>query len=62
MTNREKLLKMNTYDLLMKLWLKVHCPIEVLGFPVPKCPPAKDYIHADCEQCIQRWLNEEATT
>ena len=63
MTNREKYItKRDEYDLMIQIWRRSlgQCPIEVVGAEKPKCVPDTDYIHSDCQTCIQNWLNEEA--
>ena len=59
MTNRERLLQANTYDLLLAMQDKLEpyriCVLTVLG--------EKDIsgrCSGLCELCLQRWLNEEA--
>ena len=61
MKNRERLLKTNPYDLLLKAHkgLRKHglCVIQFVGLSssgvVDRCSDL-------CELCIERWLNEEA--
>ncbi len=65
MTNREKILKTNIYDLMMTIRHNGHkfCPIEIIGAAKPKCLPSiYGLAQTNCEKCIQAWLNEEATT
>lgn len=62
MTNREKILKTNIYDLMMKVASKTDfCPIILFG---DVCPERIDNdvdcrIPSDCKDCVQRWINEE---
>ena len=63
MTNREKILKTNIYDLMMTIHRNGHkfCPIEIVGVAKPKCLPSiYGLAQTNCEKCIQKWLNEEA--
>lgn len=62
MTNREKILKSSEYDTLVKMneYLLEYegtcmCVLDVLNGR--KTPCASD---SDCEECIAKWLNEEA--
>jgi hypothetical protein len=62
MTNREKLLKTNIYDLMMTIRRNGHkfCPIEIIDVAKPKCLPSiYGLAQTNCEKCIQQWLNEE---
>jgi hypothetical protein len=62
-TNRQKyFLQRDEYDILISIRRRGwhYCPIEIIGADRPVCVPDKDYIHDDCDTCIQRWLNEEA--
>ena len=61
MTNREKyFLKRDPYDLLMDMWLRFYCPIEIITGEKPECPPDARYAPSDCGKCVQAWLNQEA--
>lgn len=67
MTNREKYItKRNEYDLMMTIYKNIAinvCPIEVvLGeHPDPKHGLCwYDGWDGKCDDCIQKWLNEEA--
>lgn len=63
MTNREKLLKTNIYDLMMTIRRNGHkfCPIEIAGMAKPKCLPSiYGLAQTNCEKCIQKWLNQES--
>lgn len=69
MTNRERyILKKNSYDMMVTI-SKVVCPIWVLTGKEPKewnvCPHAANdwYKWGDgkCDDCIQKFLNEEYT-
>lgn len=62
MTNRQKLLGHSEYDTLVKMNENLlapgsnpyQCIVEVLeGHSIWPCP------HETCEECIQKWLNEE---
>ena len=57
MTNRDKILKMNEFDLLMKVNNVNRCVIDALG---KKCEAYERCKQFDtCEKCIQTWLNEK---
>lgn len=61
MTNREKLIKTNIYDLLCKindsfLDNEGDCILTALGVDI--CVRCK--VEATCTGCIAKWLNEEA--
>ena len=61
MTNREKyFLKRDPYDLLMDMWLRIYCPVEIISGKKPECPPDARYASSGCGKCIQEWLNEES--
>lgn len=65
MTNREKFItNRDEYDLLMAIRTQRDvCPIKLIGAEKPKCiPDEKYYYRVLCSECVQRWLNEEATT
>lgn len=66
MTNREKLLKTNIYDLIMTIRerLPFNCPIDAVGGipPITDCRKINLQQFKTCSECIQKWLNEEATT
>jgi hypothetical protein len=65
MTNREKLLKTNEYDALLKMQENLNaanvrgdtpCIMDVLGV----ADSYERHLRQDnCEECIQKWLNEE---
>lgn len=58
MTNREKILKTNIYDLMMAI-VKRGCPLAIIA---GKCgPEIKEWQDCteDCAKCVQKWLNEE---
>lgn len=61
MTNREKILKTNIYDLMMTI-AKRSCPLAIVtgknGFEIVEWLDCTE----DCAECVQKWLNEEATT
>lgn len=64
MRNRDRyILKMNEYDLLMKIQATTLtyncCVIEALTGK-PHCTDDKACILSTCETCIQKWLNEES--
>lgn len=63
MTNRARFLQTNEYDLLIRmqynlfdaaLTKKYICVLEGIDGRERECDPD------GCEQCIQKWLNEEA--
>lgn len=60
MTNREKLIKTNIYDLLCKMQhnnfnrLDCQCVMEFVVGKEIKCTGE------GCDRCIEQWLNEEA--
>lgn len=67
MTNRERLIKTNIYDLLVRMHvanmahgciLTLVDPFTVSDNPDDWCDPSKKTI-MECKQCIQNWLNEE---
>jgi hypothetical protein len=61
MTNREKILKTNIYDLMIAIRRNGHkfCPIEIVGAAKPNCLPSiYGLAQTNCEKCIQQWLNE----
>lgn len=63
MTNREKLIKTNIYDLLYTLNdnmldMFAFCVMEVLPGKYEECPYKGDK-HM-CRECIAKWLDEEA--
>lgn len=61
MTNREKILKTNIYDL-MRTIAKSGCPLAIItGKYGPEVEEWQDCTEV-CAECIQKWLNEEATT
>lgn len=61
MTNREKILKTNIYDLMMTIKANIehghHCPIKAVSgqYEYSRCLK-HNYV---CGQCAQAWLNEE---
>lgn len=62
MTNRQRLLKTNEYDLLCRIQKcidkeHINCVIDAITGNIRDCP-IKEY-QCDCERCIQDWLNEE---
>lgn len=62
MTNREKLLNTNIYDLLVKMndnMITSMCVLDLFvdGFVAcPKCETTNDF---NCNECIQKFLNKE---
>lgn len=64
MTNREKyFLKRDEYDTMMTIYRNKHkwCPIQIVGAEKPKCIPSiYGLAQTNCDECIQKWLNEEA--
>jgi hypothetical protein len=62
MTNRQKLIETNIYDLLCEMnkaitGFKCDCVMEALtGFKIKY----SSYCCDSCGECIARWLNEEA--
>lgn len=65
MTNREKyILQRNEYDMLRCLQVAFNsgnkCVIEALTGKEYSCAEDKCCMLSTCEECIQRWLNEEA--
>lgn len=63
MTNRQKLIQTNIYDLLCTLHdnmldMFAFCIMEVLPGKYEECPYEWD--KHNCGECIQNWLNEEA--
>lgn len=60
MTNREKLIKTNIYDLLCKMqdnWIGnmlCQCILESVNGGYIKCTDE------GCDRCIEQWLDEEA--
>lgn len=59
MTNREKILKANIYDLIMEQVTKrLHlCPISFFG---DKKKDTRYCLEVKCSKCFGDWLNEEA--
>ena len=57
MTNREKLIQTNIYDLLCRInsQMPCFCIIQALG---DENKP--DICDDKCDKCIESWLNEEA--
>lgn len=64
MTNREKyFLKRDEYDTMVQICThRVYwCPIQIVGAEKPKCIPSiYGLAQTNCDECIQKWLNEEA--
>ena len=62
MTNREKILRTNLYDLMMTIQRSsMCCPIEVMGDKPPNADCEKGLLRLyQCPECIQEWLNAEA--
>ena len=63
MTNREKLMNMSLYDLILSLAPEV-CRLRVITRDITvykRCPKYlnKDTFYVDCSKCIADWLNEE---
>lgn len=63
MTNREKLLNMSLYDLILSLTPEV-CRLRVITRDInvyTRCPKYlnKDTFCIECNKCIADWLNEE---
>lgn len=63
MTNRQKLIETNIYDVLCTLHdnmlnMFAFCIMEILPGKYEECPYQGDK-HM-CGECIQNWLNEEA--
>lgn len=65
MKNREKLLNMAMYDLLMKIDKGISddtsCIIEALTGRAD-CWRPEGVVDESCKECVQKWLNEEAKT
>lgn len=65
MTNREKyILQRNEYDMLVQIQAAIAsqpylCVIEALTGREYSCTEDKCCMLSTCEECIQRWLNEE---
>ena len=65
MTNREKLMNTNIYELLVKIdgRLPEYCILMVVPGGYDDCPKNSispyDPRWCSCEECIQKWLNEE---
>ena len=57
MTNREKLIKTNIYDLLCRINLEMPCFCVVQALGEEEKPDTCDN---NCDRCIESWLNEEA--
>lgn len=63
MTNREKLLNMSLYDLILSLTPEV-CRLRVITRDIniyTRCPKYlnKNTYCTECNKCIADWLNEE---
>ena len=58
MTNRDKLLNMSLYDLIMSLNGGKHCRLQLLNeyATTERCRKFK----WNCSECLQAWLNEQA--
>ena len=55
MTNRDRLLNMSLYDLLMEMKDKGVCVLRAFGTTNrERCLSEKS-----CEKCVAKWLNEE---
>lgn len=67
MTNRQKLLKTSEYDILCRMNRNIKCGavcvIEAIqgGFAdeLDMLDISECRSHESCEECIQKWLNEE---
>jgi hypothetical protein len=64
MKNREKIMNTNLYDLLVKINLNLDCDtciIELISDEesLPCEEESLSYV-ADCNKCIQEWLNAES--
>lgn len=66
MTNREKLIKTNIYDLLCEIQkntgnrkLSGLCVLELILGRETVCPTDNNF-RLNCQSCIRNWLNEEA--
>lgn len=63
MTNRDKLIKTNIYDLLCEINDELAefeiCIMECLPGAFPNCPFAECKSRSNCWKCIQNWLDEE---
>ena len=57
MTNRDKLMKMNLFDLLIKVNTVNRCIIEAFDKKQEAFNRCKKY--DTCEKCIETWLNEK---
>lgn len=58
MTNRERLIKTNEYDLLVKIQKCLHesicrCILDTISDKYVACKSSS------CEECLKKWLNEE---
>ena len=66
MKNRDKYInKVNEYDMLVKLQVAFgsgccYCVIEALTGKDYYCPDNKICMLSTCEECLQKWLNDEA--
>ena len=63
MTNREKLLNMSIYDLLLSLTPEV-CRLRLITRDIniyKRCPKYTNNVtfRVECKKCIADWLNEE---
>lgn len=68
MTNREKFItKRNEYDLMMIIYENIAinaCPIEVISGEHPDPKHGLCWYggwDGKCDECIQKWLNDEAS-
>ena len=65
MTNREKLLNTNLYDLLCRMQINLDnllpsvefnfCVLDLIGVDIDAYCDGM----GECEKCLQKWLNEE---
>ena len=63
MKNRERLLKTNEYDLLLRIsqYMDMDCIIDAINSKNGYIEESKKRTcnFASCSECIQHWLNEE---
>lgn len=63
MKNHKRLILTCPYDLMMKVAERAGmCPIVLFSGFIPDKYNIKCEIPSDCEECVQKWLNEEETT
>lgn len=56
MTNREKILNKPVYELIMDTDTNCYCKVQAFnGYRGERCEH-----YGSCEECVQKWLNEEA--